>query len=48
LNKPLELSGIEVATELHQESSLQVVVCDVKVNSESEQLGKKREINSMK
>lgn len=43
LNKTLELSGIEIATELHQESSLQVVVSDVKVNSESERLGVRKD-----
>ena len=40
LNNPLELAGIEIATELHREYSLQVVVCDVKPDSEAERLGK--------
>ncbi len=39
LNNHLESSGIEISTELYREYSLQVIVCDVKIGSESERLG---------
>lgn len=39
LNNQLELSGIEITTELYREYSLQVIVSDVKIESESEKLG---------
>ena len=42
LNKPLQLSDIEISTELYREYSLQVIVSDVKIGSESEQLGKSK------
>jgi hypothetical protein len=40
LNNQLDVSGIEIFTELYREYSLQVIVSNVKKGSESEQLGK--------
>ncbi|UJR25261.1 hypothetical protein I4U23_006613 [Adineta vaga] len=42
LHNPLNLSGIEIVTELHREYSLQVIVSNVIHGSESEQLGVKK------
>ncbi|CAF1653465.1 unnamed protein product, partial [Adineta ricciae] len=42
LHHPLNLSGIEIVTELHRECSLQVIVCNVQHGSKSEQLGVKK------
>ncbi|CAF3358354.1 unnamed protein product [Rotaria sp. Silwood1] len=39
LNNQLDLSGIEIVTELYREYSLQVIVSNVKKGSESERLG---------
>ncbi|CAF3949893.1 unnamed protein product [Rotaria sp. Silwood2] len=41
LNNQLDLSGIEIITELYREYSLQVIVSNVKKGSESERLGVK-------